>query len=298
MSRAFYFLILKPLSFLPLSVLYFFSDILFILIYQLFGYRKKVVRQNLDNSFPEESKQELDRIERAFFRHLCDIIIESIKLFSISAQELDRRMVFKNPEILNKYYEQNQNVILVGGHYNNWEIAAVSLDRQLPHQVFGIYSPLSNKFFNEKLAKSRTKFGVKIIKKSEVRKSFQQKADTPRVTVFGADQSPTYSKKVHWTSFLNQHTAVAIGTELFAVKYNYPVFFFKVKKVKRGYYEAVIEQLVEDPSLYKDGEISKLHTRYLEKIILENPQYWLWSHKRWKRKMTESERTELEHTAA
>jgi len=298
MSRLLYYLILKPLSLLPLGIIYLLTNALHFVLFTIVGYRKSVVYQNLKNSFPDKSKKEIEQIQKAFFKHLCDLIAESIKLFSISAKELDKRMVFKNSEILDDYYAKNQNIILVGGHYNNWEIAAVSLDRQLPHQAVGIYSPLSNKFFNKKLAESRTRFGVQIIKKSEVRRSFQQKTSTPRVTVFGADQSPTYSKSVHWTNFLNQDTAVAIGTELFAKKYNYPVFFMDLKKVKRGHYEAELELLVDDPSKYFEGEITKMHTERLEQMILENPQYWLWSHKRWKRKMTESERAALEQAAA
>ena len=150
MSRLFYYLILKPLSYLPLPVLYFFSDILFVLIYHITGYRKSVVWKNLKNSFPDKSDDELEKIQKQFFEHLCDVIVESIKLFSISLEELLKRFNIKNPELVKGFYDKKQNVILVGGHYNNWEIAAVSLDLTLAHQVTGLYSRLSNKFFNEK----------------------------------------------------------------------------------------------------------------------------------------------------
>jgi KDO2-lipid IV(A) lauroyltransferase len=245
---------------------------------------------NLTNSFPAKNEKEISRIEAAFFRHLCDVIVESVKLFSISESELSSRFVMRNPEILHDYYKGGQNLSLVAGHYSNWEMAAISLDRTLPHQAVGIYSPLKNKYFNDKLAKSRTRFGVKIITKAEVRNAIATKSDAPTITVFGADQSPTYSKSVYWTKFLNQETAVAIGTELFAVKYNYPVFFMKVEKVKRGYYEAELDLLAQNPGEYQNGEITRLHTKHLEKIIRKEPQFWLWSHKRWKRKKTEKEK--------
>jgi KDO2-lipid IV(A) lauroyltransferase len=289
MDRFFYYLFLKPLSLLPLPVLYFLSDILFVIIYQMIGYRKSVVWKNLKNSFPEKPDKELLKIQSAFYRHLCDIIIESVKLFSISKRELQKRFQIKNPEIVSKYFQQGQNIILVGGHYNNWEMLAVSLDMLLPHQAVGIYSPLKNKFFNKKLAKSRTKFGVRIITKSEVRNHFAKKSTQPTMTVFGSYQSPTYSKKVYWTDFLNQETAVAIGAELFATKYNYPVFFVKVNKLKRGFYVGDLELLAENPSQFREGEVSRLHTHFLEKIIAQNPAFWLWSHKRWKRTRKEDE---------
>ena len=146
------------------------------------------------------------------------------------------------------------------------------------------------KFYDKILGQSRCKYGVEIIEKNYVPRSFVLNKDKLTMTIFGADQSPTYSKQVHWMNFLNQETAVFLGTETFAAKYNYPVIFVKINKVKRGYYEAVLEVLDENPADSEKGKITELHTRYLEKIIMDKPQYWLWSHKRWKRKKTEEER--------
>lgn len=290
MSRVFYYLLLKPLSKLPLSILYYLSDVIFFLLYHLTGYRKAVVTKNLRNSFPNKSAAEIESIQKAFFQHLCDIIIESIKLFSISEQELKMRFRVINPELLNDYYHQKRSVILVGGHYNNWEFAAISLDLLVLHQAIGIYAPLSDKFFNRKMAESRTKYGVQVITKSKVQDSFNSNRNKLTMTIFGADQSPTYSKRVHWTKFLNQDTAVHVGTELFARKFDYPVVFIRIDKVKRGFYEAKLELLHDNPKSTISGEISDLHTKHLEKIIIEQPEYWLWSHKRWKRQKTEAER--------
>ena len=290
MSRLFYYLVLKPLSFLPLWILYLLSDFLFIIIYHITKYRKSVVNKNLKNSFPDKTPEEIEIIQKEFFIHLCDLIVENIKLFSMSHKEVKRRFKIVNTEIFDNYYNQGRSIILVGGHYNNYEIAAMGFDSYTPHKAIGIYSPLSNKFFDKKFGKSRTKYGVEIIPKSFVPKSFILNKNKLTMTIFGADQSPTYSKQVHWMNFLNQETAVFTGTEAFAVKYNYPVIFIKINKVKRGYYEGVLELLDENPANSKKGEVTELHTKCLEKVINENPQYWLWSHKRWKRKKTDEER--------
>ncbi len=293
MSRLLYYLVIKPLSLLPLRILYFLSDFIFFLIYYVVGYRKSVVNKNLINSFPDKNQEEIEAIQKEFFKHLCDLIVENIKVFSMSLEEIKKRFKIVNTDLLEKYYSQNQSIILVGGHYNNYEIAAISFDIYSPHQAIGIYSPLSDKFFDKIFAQSRTRFGVEIITKGLVPRSFILNKNKLTMTIFGADQSPTYSKKVHWMNFLNQETAVHIGTEIFAVKYNYPVVFIKINKIKRGYYEGEYELLEENPAQTKKGEITELHTKYLEKMIMEKPQYWLWSHKRWKRKKTEEERIEL-----
>ena len=178
----------------------------------------------------------------------------------------------------------------MGGHYNNWEIAGKGFDLNFEHQAVGIYSPMRDKFFEKKINESRTAFGVEIVSKGFVPRAFVANKNRMTITIFGADQSPTSSKDVHWTNFLNQETAVHVGAELFATKYNYPVVFFKFNKVKRGFYEGVLEMISENPAELKKGQITELHTKCLEKVINENPQYWLWSHKRWKRKMTDEER--------
>jgi KDO2-lipid IV(A) lauroyltransferase len=294
MSKVYYYLVLKPVSYLPFSFLYLISDLLFILVYRMAGYRKSVVFNNLRNSFPEKNKEEIITIQSAFYRHLCDVIVESIKLFSISEQELRQRFRITNESILDEMHEQGRSIILVGGHYNNWEIAAKGFDLNSRHQAVGIYSPLRDKFFEKKLNESRTEFGVEIVAKAFVPRAFVANKDRITMTIFGADQSPTYSKGVHWMNFLNQETAVHTGTEVFAAKYNYPVVFIRIDKVKRGFYEGKLEILSENPGGSKKGEITELHTRYLEKIIREKPEYWLWSHKRWKRKMTDEERIQFE----
>jgi KDO2-lipid IV(A) lauroyltransferase len=263
---------------------------MYIIIYRLLGYRTSVVRKNLKNSFPEKSDNEIDLIESGFYRHLCDLIIESIRLFSISEKELRKRFKIINPEILDQLYVKGKSIILVGGHYNNWELAAKGFDLVSPHQAVGIYTPLRDKFFEKKLNSSRTQYGVEIVSRSNTPRSFINNKDRLTMTIFGADQSPTGANRIHWMEFLNQETAVFLGTESFAVKYNYPVVFIRINKSKRGCYEGILEVLSENPSETAPGEITELQTKSLEKVIKEQPQYWLWSHKRWKRNRAEEER--------
>jgi KDO2-lipid IV(A) lauroyltransferase len=205
-------------------------------------------------------------------------------LFSITQKQIDYRFSIENPEILQTYFDQGRDVILVGGHYNNWEILAVGINQIVPHDCIGIYTKLSNPFFDDKMKSSRSKFGLKMINTREVTSNFIKKNKTPRMTIFGADQSPTYSKNIHWTNFLNQDTAVALGTERFSKKYNLPVVFCSINKWKRGIYSAKLSVLTENPQDTEDGEITEMHTSKLENQINTQPEFWLWTHKRWKRK--------------
>jgi len=289
LSRILYYFIVKPLSHLPFWALYPLSNFIFFFTYHVFGYRKKTVKNNLRNSFPDKSEEEIKTIQKSFFKHFCDLTLENIKLFNISKTDALDRFKLRNVEILDKYYQEGKSVILVSGHFNNWEMAAVAFDQYTPHQSICIYSPLKDKFFDEKMSQSRSKYGMQMLSKGLVSRSFISNKDKRTITIFAADQSPTYSKQVHWMNFLNQETAVFLGAEIFALKYNYPVIFLKIVKTRRGYYEGTLEVLADNPINSKQGEITELHTRTLEKLIRENPAYWLWSHKRWKRKKTEEE---------
>ncbi len=289
MSKVLFYLIIKPLSFLPLWILYRISDVLAPVLFYLIPYRKKVVIGNISRSFPDKSKKEVNQIAFKFYRHFCDIIIEGVKLFSISRKEVLKRFVVLNPELANNYFKAGRPIVLVGAHYNNWEILASGLNDQIDHQAVGIYAKLENPFFNTKFLESRTKFGLRMIPTKEVAPYFIRGFETPTATIFGADQSPTYNKGVHWMTFLNQETAVANGTERFAKKYNLPVVYGKIEKVKRGYYTFEMETIFDQPKDANDGEISEGFTKKIEEQINNDPQYWLWTHKRWKRKRQENE---------
>tara|TARA_B100001093_G_scaffold269413_2_gene257563 strand:- start:127 stop:984 length:858 start_codon:yes stop_codon:yes gene_type:complete len=283
-SKVIFYLIIKPISLLPYPIIYGISNVISFLFFYIIPYRKKTVTKNIKNSFPQKDKKELNTIARKFYTHLSDIIVESIKLFSITQKQIDYRFSIENPEILQTYFDQGRDVILVGGHYNNWEILAVGINQIVPHDCIGIYTKLSNPFFDDKMKSSRSKFGLKMINTREVTSNFIKKNKTPRMTIFGADQSPTYSKNIHWTNFLNQDTAVALGTERFSKKYNLPVVFCSINKWKRGIYSAKLSVLTENPQDTENGEITEMHTSKLENQINTQPEFWLWTHKRWKRK--------------
>jgi len=272
-----------------LSLLYVLSDFLYVVIYKTFKYRKKVVRTNLLNSFPEKSVTEIENIERKFYSHFCDLVVESIKLFSISEKELTRRIKIVNPEILDQFFERGKSIIIVAGHYNNWEMAATISGTQVKHHMVGIYAPMSNKFFDTKFLKSRQRFGLEMISKKLVKEEFEENKGLLTGTLFATDQSPTYSKRVHWTCFLNQPTPVLLGAERFSREYDLPVIYAYLKKTRRGHYEMEFALLENDPVQTRDGEITERHTRWLEEQIRQTPQYWLWTHKRWKRKMKEGD---------
>jgi len=285
MSRIAYYFFILPLSWLPYWVLYRISDILYYLIYYLIGFRKKVVNQNLTNSFPDKSSREITDIAKKFYRHFCDLIVESVKLFSISEEELVQRSKFKNPELLNHYYDQGKSIIIVAGHYGNWENFAKNCDLQMKHQAVGIYQPLSNAFMEKKFSASRELYGVVLLPKRQVKQYFADTKDLLKCVIFGADQSPSgRTKRVHWMTFLNQDTAVMFGTEKYAKEFNYPVIFAGVSKLKRGVNEIRFELLEENPQDTAHAEITEKHTRMLEKQILAKPEHYLWTHKRWKRK--------------
>lgn len=284
-----YYLILKPLSYLPFRVLYILSDGLYLLLYRLIGYRKKVVYTNLRNAFPEKDQKAIDRIASGFYRHFCDLIIESIKIFSISKEEAIKRCTFQDPREFHRLYQENKNLLLVGGHYNNWELMAVSIDAQVPHQIYGLYRPLKNKFMNQKVNESRGKYGMILHPAKKVKAIYEAIHDTPFGVIFGADQSPTTSKKVYWMPFLNQETAVFYGVEKYARQYNAPVIYGHIHKVKRGYYKVTYEVLEENPGQSPHGRITQQHTLRLQKQILEDPTKWIWTHKRWKRKRQKDE---------
>jgi KDO2-lipid IV(A) lauroyltransferase len=287
MSRLLYYLILKPISFLPFWTLYWFSDLIYIFVYKIFGYRTGVVKTNLTRSFPEKSPKEIKNIQDKFYHHLCDLIVESIKFFSLSEKEALKHMKVVNPELPNAYYEQGKNIMVVGGHYCNWEYTVIC-QLYLNHQMASPYTVLSDPFLDKKMKQSRSKFGFMMFSAKKIKEFFKSPPQRPYFMVFGSDQSPSTSSRAYWTRFLNQDTAVLFGTEKYSIAHNLPVLFGGIRKVKRGYYEFYYEPLIEYPESTEFGEISEIFTRRIEKQILEQPEYWLWSHKRWKRKKPEN----------
>jgi KDO2-lipid IV(A) lauroyltransferase len=280
-----YYLVIIPVSLLPFRLLYGLSDFLFLLFYYIIGYRKKIVLGNIQRSFPEKSHQEQLEICKKFYRHFCDLILESLKTFTISEKQVLKRVTCKNPEVINKYYERQQSVIIAGGHYNNWEIFAVAVSALIKHKAIGIYKPLSNIYFDKKMRDTRSKYGLYMISTKVVKQVFEQEANNLTAIIFAIDQSPSNPKSAHWMKFLNQDTAVLFGTEKYAKEYNYPVVYGRINKEKRGHYSFELFDVTDQPATTAHGEITEKITQLLEKDIRNIPQYWLWSHRRWKHKL-------------
>ena len=282
MGTIVFYIVLYPLSLLPLWFLYGLSELIYILLYYIIGYRKKIVINNLKNSFPEASAKEIQKITKAYYRHFSDIIVEGIKNLSISKKELLKRFSVKNPELVEAYFNKKQSVILTSGHFNNWEWLITIQDTLLSHQAIGIGMPISQKSLDREINKRRSRFGM-IVTHSGDYKNKIESIDKPYALLVLGDQSPGDERKSYWTNFLNQQTGFVFGTEYISNTYNLPVIYYTVNKVKRGYYELEFKTICEQPHRLKYGEITENYVNFLEKDILQHPAQWIWSHKRWKK---------------
>ncbi|WPQ61661.1 lysophospholipid acyltransferase family protein [Chitinophaga sancti] len=273
------------LALLPFRVLYLLSDVVYVLLYHVLSYRKKVVMSNLRASFPDKSEKELTKICKEFYHYLCDMFLETFKTLAISKETMVKRCAF-TPEtiaLFNKLAEEEKSVILVMGHKGNWEWAGNSFSILLKQQLYVIYHPLSNKNLDALMYKMRTRFGTKLIAMQDTFREMVKNRKEINATAFIADQSPQPAT-AHWMTFLNQDTPVFKGTEKIAQKMNYPVVYVTVNKVKRGYYSVEASMLVEEPTNEPEGAITEIHTHKLEQDIIAQPGTWLWSHRRWKHK--------------
>ncbi|WP_020531625.1 lysophospholipid acyltransferase family protein [Flexithrix dorotheae] len=268
-------------SILPFRILYLLSDILNFFIFNLIGYRKKVILENLTKSFPEKSPKEIHMIYKDFCRFFCDLTLESVKLLTISEKKLREIVFFEDPSLFEKYFKEHQSVILVLGHFGNWELAGARLSLEAIHQLVVIYHPLGNKHFDKLVHKLRSRTGTELLSMNETLRGMIKNKNRVTATGFVGDQRPSPTADIHMT-FLNQETTVFNGTEKIAKKFKYPVIYLSVKPRKRGLYEIKTDLLCENPELTKEEEISKMHMKRLEEDIKENPAYWLWSHDRWK----------------
>jgi len=277
---------IKIHALLPFPVLYLLSDILYFLTYYLVRYRRKVVWENLKNSFPDRSKKDLFTLERRFYRHFTDYIVETIKLACISQEELLRRANIRNPELVFDLMDKGHTCfIIMLGHYGNWEwFSGASARFNGRGTIYQIYRPLTNKVMNRLFGYLRTRFRSVGMKKNEaVRDMINLKRNkTIALVPFLADQSPSKANLHYWTSFLNQDSAILTGPERIAKKLDIPVIFADTQKIKRGFYTVDFMLLTDNPKAMPDNLITEQYIRMMEVSILRDPAYWLWSHKRWK----------------
>jgi Kdo2-lipid IVA lauroyltransferase/acyltransferase len=281
---------IKLFSKLPFFVLYGISDFAYFIIYRIVGYRKKVVFENLHNSFPEKSEAEIKQIAQNFYHHIADLFTEYLKGYSISKEEILKRVNIVNPEIVRNYTDKNTPVIIVTGHIGNWEWLLHPLNLMgIPMDI--VYQKLSSSFFNDLTLFIRSRFAITpmIEKDDTLRKTFERK-DVVRALVMGSDQSPQNWKSAYWTTFLNQDSGFFTGTERIARKFDYPVIFSEMRRIRRGYYEIEFTEIAKpDYKDFQSGEITARFVRILEKSIHLHPADYLWSHRRWKHKRTEED---------
>ena len=276
---------------LPMRMLYVLSDILYFLIYKVIKYRIKVVRRNLVASFPEKSEAERLRIEKGFYHHFADYMVETLKLAHISLEELQQRAYVQNPEVVDRLMEQGHPCcILLMGHFGNWEWYSGSTTRFADAVMYQIYRPLNNKAVDKLFIWLRTKFGSRVISKYETGREVVrlQRNKVRSVVIFLADQTPSRQNLHYWTSFLNQDTAILTGAERLARKLDTPVIFLDVQMLRRGYYTLELQLLAEHPKETPENWITEEYARRMERSILRNPAGWLWTHKRWKYTRTDA----------
>lgn len=290
MQRLLYLLIYPLLwttSILPMRLLYIKSDCLYFLAYHVFRYRKKVVLSNLKLVFPEKTEKERKAIAKAFYHHLCDIIFETIKSMTISEEEAKRRFDVQNIELLRDYESRGRSVLMFCGHYASWEWSSI-INRQTTLKGLGVYKKLDNVYFDRLVKKIRGKFGAEIISNKKIVTSLFRlnKKGIRSVTLVLADQTPKVGAFKHRDTFMGIDVPVFTGTEELAKKLNFAVVYMKVEKVRRGYYKANFIPLAEDPNSYPDFDITRMFLNEIEKQIHKEPQYYLWSHKRWKLRNT------------
>lgn len=276
------------LSLLPFWFLYLISDVVFVILYHITGYRRKVVQENLRNSFPEKTEEERKLIERKYYKYMADLMMETIKSVSMSEKQVRKRMIPTNPELVEHYFKQGKSIMAAAGHYCNWEMACLSFGFLTDKRRVIVYKPQSNEVFTEFFNRTRSRFGATMISmKQTLRKMIEYKNELT-FTVLASDQTPAAGDAKYFTPFLNQPTAVFLGIEKLTKVVDCVVIFYRIDLVKRGHYTYTFVPLVEEPKQTKPYEITEIHVKYLESLIKEKPEYWLWSHRRWKVKPSDA----------
>lgn len=270
---------------LPFKVIYFLSDGIYLLLYQVVGYRKKVVRNNLALVFPNKSEEERLAIEKKFYRHMCDMFMEMIKTMGISEKELQKRFTFTNLEVLHQLEAQNKSIMLMFPHYASWEWA-IALDRHIKSKGYGIYQKIGNKYFDKLIRDIRQKYGTTLITTKETRELVAKNKKDDILSMYGilSDQSPMVKKALLWTPFMGINVPAHTGAEMLCRKLDLPAVYLKVSKLKRGHYQGTFSVLTEHPKELEEFDITKAFLKKVEESIYEAPEYYFWTHKRWKHK--------------
>jgi KDO2-lipid IV(A) lauroyltransferase len=270
------------ISLLPFWFLYLLSDVLFVIVYYFIRYRRDVVTQNLARAFPEKTEKERHDIEFKFFRYLADLTVETVKMITVSEKQIQRRVVATNAELVHEYFAKGKSIIAVAGHYCNWEMAALNFNFVTDKRFMIVYKPLTNVTFDEFFIKIRSRFGGQPVAMRQTMRKMVEYKNELTVSVLVGDQTPVSHEVNYFANFLNQPTAVFLGVEKISKAIDAAVVFYDMKRVKRGYYTYTLVPLTENAKQTAEHEITDAHVQYLESMIRREPQYWLWSHRRWK----------------
>ncbi|MFV8339493.1 lysophospholipid acyltransferase family protein [Flavobacterium sp. LB3P21] len=271
------------ISILPFRIFYWFSDFIYLIVYYIIGYRKKTVKENLALALPHLSDKERLVIEKKSYHHLCDMFLEMTKTMTISSAEMNRRFVVTNIELVKEYENKGKSTVLLASHYASWEWL-LSINQKTKFKGIGVYKKIANKYFDKLIRDIRSKYNAELV---ETKKAIPLMAENQKngiLSMYGlaSDQSPKLNRAFHWDKFMGVEVPVHTGAEMLAKKYDLNVLFVKVKKVKRGFYEATFVPITDNPTSIPDFEITNTFLREVEKQILEAPEYYFWTHKRWK----------------
>ena len=271
------------ISILPFPLLYLFSDFICFWVYNVFGYRKKTVRKNLALALPHLNTKERVTVERKFYTHMCDMFLEMIKTMNISEDEINRRFVLTNIELIKEYESKGKSVVLMCAHYASWEWL-INIAKKMNFSSIGIYKKINNKYFDKLVRDIRSRLKAELVETKETVEVMEANEAKGIKAFYGfaSDQSPQLNRARYWDTFMGYEVPVYTGAEMLAKKLDMNIVFVRVQKVKRGFYQATIVPLVEHPRDYPDYEITSIFLREVEKQILEAPEYYFWTHKRWK----------------
>lgn len=274
------------ISILPFRLFYLLSDCIYFLVYYVVGYRRKVVKENLALTLPHLSVEERKKIEKKFYQHMCDMFLEMIKTMSISPEEMEKRFTVTNLDLVQEYAEKGKSVILVASHYASYEWL-LTINRKIAFQGVAVYKKVANPYFDKLVRKIRSKYDTELVETKKAIPTMAQNQRDGILSMYGlaSDQSPKLDRIFHSMKFMGIEVPVHTGAEMLAKKYDLSVVFVKVNKIARGYYEATFVSLADNPNDYENFEITEKYLKEVEKQIYEAPEYYLWTHKRWKHRI-------------
>lgn len=278
--------ILWLISILPFRLFYWFSDFVYVIIYRIVGYRRRVVRENLALTLPHLSDAERKVIEKKFYKHMCDMFLEMIKTMSISSEEMEKRFKITNLDLVNEYAKKGKSVILVASHYASYEWL-LTMNPKIDFKGIAVYKKVANPYFDKLVRKIRSKYDTEVVETRNAIPTMAQNQRNGILSMYGlaSDQSPKLDRIFHSMKFMGIEVPVHTGAEMLAKKYDLSVVFVKVNKVARGYYEATFVPIADNPHDYENFDITEKYLREVEKQIYEAPEYYLWTHKRWKHRV-------------